>query len=107
MMTPEDRAGGTRTRPPSRLQGSDPVRLGPCRNRASISGHGALTANGSLAERFGKVASQVTLQEAQHSAHLVTLALLASLSAALGDLHRVSARLNVNADPGYPQNTAK
>ena len=52
----------------------------------------------------------MTLQEAQDSARLATLAVLASLKATLGDLDRVSARLMVNgfinAEPGYPQTTA-
>jgi enamine deaminase RidA (YjgF/YER057c/UK114 family) len=50
------------------------------------------------------VPSEVTLEEAQHSAHLATLAVLASLKAALGDLDRVTGWLTVNgyvnAEPG-------
>jgi hypothetical protein len=64
-------------------------------NRAYASGHGTLAADGSPAGPFGKVPSEVTLQEAQHSARLATLAVLASLKAALSDLDRVSARLMV------------
>jgi enamine deaminase RidA (YjgF/YER057c/UK114 family) len=79
-------------------------------NRAFVSGHGALAADGSPAGPFGKVPSEVTLQEARQSAHLATLAVLASLKAAVGDLDRVSAWLMVNgyvnAEPGYPQTTA-
>jgi enamine deaminase RidA (YjgF/YER057c/UK114 family) len=78
-------------------------------NRAFVSGHCALAADGSPAGPFGKVPSEVTLQEAQHSARLATLAVLASLKATLGDLDRVSAWLMVNgyvnAEPGYPQTT--
>jgi enamine deaminase RidA (YjgF/YER057c/UK114 family) len=59
----------------------------------------------------------VTLKEAQYSARLATLAGLAGLRAALGDLDRVSAWLMahgswlmvngyVNAEPDYPQTTA-
>jgi len=52
----------------------------------------------------------VTLEEAQRSARLATLAILASLKATLGDLDRVSAWLivngYVNAEPGYPQTSA-
>jgi len=76
-------------------------------DRTFVSGHGALAANGSPAGPFGKVPSEVALQEAQHSAHLATLAIL---KAALGDLDRVSAWLMVNgyvnAEPGYPHTTA-
>jgi enamine deaminase RidA (YjgF/YER057c/UK114 family) len=79
-------------------------------NRAFASGHGALAADGSPARPFGKVPSEVTLQEAQGSARLATLAVLASLKAALGDLDRVSAWLMVNgyinAEPDFPQTTA-
>jgi enamine deaminase RidA (YjgF/YER057c/UK114 family) len=79
-------------------------------NRAFVSGHGALAADGSPAGPFGKVPSQVTLRQAQHSTRLATLAVLASLKAVLGDLDRVSAWLMVNgyvnAEPGYPQTTA-
>src|SRR5919109_5315777 len=48
-------------------------------NRALISGHGALAADGSAAGPFGKVPSEVPLEEAQESARLATLAMLASL----------------------------
>jgi hypothetical protein len=51
----------------------------------------------------------VSLDEAQHSARLATLALLSSLKATLGDLDRIAAWLTVtgfvNADPGYAQTT--
>jgi enamine deaminase RidA (YjgF/YER057c/UK114 family) len=81
-----------------------------CGDRAFVSGHGALAANGSPAGPFGKVPSEVTLEEAQSSARLATLAILASLKATLGDLDRVTAWLMVNgyvnAEPGYPQTTA-
>jgi enamine deaminase RidA (YjgF/YER057c/UK114 family) len=65
-------------------------------DRAFVSGHGALAANGSPAVPFGKVPSEVTLEEAQSSARLATLAILASLKATLGDLDRVTAWLTVN-----------
>lgn len=78
-------------------------------NRAFISGHGTLAADGSAAGPFGKVPSEVSLEQAQESARLATLAMLASLRRSLGALDRVSAWLMVsgfvNADPGYPQTT--
>ena len=78
-------------------------------NRAFVSGHGALAADGSPAGPFGKVPSEATLQEAQHSARLATLAILASLKTVLGDLDRIRAWLMVNgyvnAEPGYPRTT--
>jgi len=79
-------------------------------DRAFVSGHGALAGDGSPAGPFGKVPSEVSLDEAQQSARLATLAVLASLKSALGDLDRISAWLMVNgyvnAEPGYPQTTA-
>lgn len=98
-------------RSPSASWSRDPLRLGPCAgDQAFVSGHGALAANGSPAGPFGKLPSEVTLQEAQHSARLATLAVLVSLKAVLGDLDRVSAWLmvdgHVNAEPGFPQTAA-
>lgn len=78
-------------------------------SRAFVSGHGALSADGSPLGPFGKVPSQVSLQEAQASARSATLAMLASLKRAVGELDNVVAWLmvygNINADPGYPQTT--
>jgi enamine deaminase RidA (YjgF/YER057c/UK114 family) len=79
-------------------------------NRAYVSGHGALDLNGSPAGPFGSVPHDVSLEAAQRSAFLASLAMLASLKSALGDLDRVTAWLtvsgHVNAEPGYPQTTA-
>jgi enamine deaminase RidA (YjgF/YER057c/UK114 family) len=79
-------------------------------NRAFVSGHGALQADGSPAGPFGKVPSEVSLEQAQESTRLACLAVLSGLKEALGDLDRVAAWLSVNgfvnADPGYPQTTA-
>ena len=79
-------------------------------SRAHISGHGALGPDGSPAGPFGKVPSEVSLEEARESSRLAALAILSSLKNALGDLDRVAAWLTVsghiNADPGYNQTTA-
>jgi enamine deaminase RidA (YjgF/YER057c/UK114 family) len=79
-------------------------------DRAYVSGHGALEPDGTPAGPFGKVPDPVSLEQAQHSASLALLAILASLKAALGDLDRVVAWLAVNAyvnaEPGYRQTTA-
>lgn len=79
-------------------------------NRAYVSGHGPLQADGSPAGPFGKVPTEVSLEQAQDSTRLATLAVLSGLKAALGDLDRVTAWLMVNgfvnAEPGYPQTTA-
>lgn len=79
-------------------------------NRAFVSGHGALADDGSPVGPFGRVPSEVPLEQAQKSARRATLAMLSSLEGALGDLDDVTAWLAVNgfvnADPGYPQTTA-
>jgi enamine deaminase RidA (YjgF/YER057c/UK114 family) len=79
-------------------------------DRAYISGHGALSADGSPAGPFGKVPSEVPLEAAQESARLATLAIFASLKRELGFLDRVTAWLSVqgfvNADAAYAQTTA-
>ena len=79
-------------------------------NRAFVAGHGPLNPDGSLAGPFGKVPTEVTPEQAQQSARLVCLAMLASLKRELGDLDRVTAWLRVfgmvnstsefNAHPG-------
>ena len=78
--------------------------------RAFVSGHGALMADGTPAGPFGKVPSEVSLEDAQESARHTTLAMLSSLRQELGDLERITSWLVVNglinADPGYPQTTA-
>jgi enamine deaminase RidA (YjgF/YER057c/UK114 family) len=79
-------------------------------DRAFVSGHGALDPSGAPEGPFGKVPSEVSLEDAQRSARFATLAMLSSLKTALGDLDRVCAWLMingyVNADPGYPATTA-
>ncbi len=74
-------------------------------NRAYVSGHVALEADGSVAKPLGKVGAEVSAEEGYESARLVALAHLASLKRALGDLDRVSAWLRVfamvNSAPGF------
>jgi enamine deaminase RidA (YjgF/YER057c/UK114 family) len=76
---------------------------------AYVSGHGALTAEGTLTGPFGTVPSEVSLEDAQQSAYLATLAMLASLRRTLGSLDEVGAWMVVNgfvnADPGFAQTT--
>jgi enamine deaminase RidA (YjgF/YER057c/UK114 family) len=77
--------------------------------RAFVSGHGALSLDGTPAGPFGRVPREVSLQDAQASARLATLAIPSSLKRALGDLDRVDGWLMVNgfvnSDPGYGQTT--
>jgi len=76
-------------------------------NRAFISGHGPLSADGALARPLGKVGAEVSAEQAHIAARLVGLAILASLKRELGDLDRVSAWLRilgmVNSAPGFNQ----
>ncbi len=74
-------------------------------NRAFISGHGPLNADGTLARPLGKVGLEVTPGEAKAAARLVGLSILSSLKRELGDLDRVTAWLKilgmVNSAPGF------
>jgi enamine deaminase RidA (YjgF/YER057c/UK114 family) len=78
-------------------------------DRALVSGHGAVDPDGAPSGPFGPVPSGVSLEQAQASARRATLAVLASLQVALGDLDRISAWVVVNgfvnADPGYARTT--
>lgn len=75
--------------------------------RAYISGHAPQNPDGSLAGPFGKVGSEVTLEQAHAAARLTALSMIASLKRELGELDRVSAWLRifgmVNSAPGFAQ----
>jgi hypothetical protein len=61
-------------------------------NRALVSGHGPLNADGSLAtELFGKVGQDIDLEQAKEAAYLTSLAILSSLRNELGSLDRITA----------------
>lgn len=62
---------------------------------AYISGHGPQAADGSIAEPFGKVGTDLTVEQGYESAKLVALSMLGSLKRELGDLDRVNAWLRV------------
>lgn len=64
-------------------------------NRAFVSGHVALNPDGSLAQPFGKVGADLTLEQGYAAARLTTLAILATLKRELGDLDRITAWLRV------------
>jgi enamine deaminase RidA (YjgF/YER057c/UK114 family) len=66
-------------------------------NRAYISGHIPLNADGSIAQPLDKVGAEVSIEEGYQAARLVALANLASLKQALQDLDRISAWLRVFA----------
>jgi len=76
-------------------------------NRAYVSGHLPLQADGTLAEPRGKVGESLTIEQGAAAARLVGLAMLGSLQRELGELERVSAWLRVlgmvNVTPGTTQ----
>ncbi|MGH6893351.1 MAG: RidA family protein, partial [Dongiaceae bacterium] len=78
--------------------------------RVFVSGHGPQNFDGSLAGPFGKVGTDVSIEQAQELARKVGLSILASLQRALGDLDRVAgwARVfgMVNAAPSFDRHPA-
>lgn len=79
-------------------------------DRCVLSGHGALGSDGAPAGPFGRVPSEVSLEQAQQSARAAVLAMLGALRSRLGSLDRIRDWVMlsgfVNADAGYPQTTA-
>ena len=78
--------------------------------RAVISGHGPTDAKGALLEPLGKVGRDVTLEQGYAAARATGLAILGSLSRALGDLDRIAAWTRVfgmvNSAPGFDRQPA-
>ncbi|MEA2625911.1 MAG: hypothetical protein QOD06_1956 [Candidatus Binatota bacterium] len=76
-------------------------------NRAYVSGHVPVGADGAVAKPLGKVGSDVTVEQGYQAARLTALAVIASLDRALGDLERVTAWLRifgmVNSAAGFRQ----
>ena len=74
-------------------------------NRALISGHGPQNSDGTIAGPLGKLGRELTVEQGYAAARLTALAILGSLSRALGDLDRVSAWGRVfgmvNSAPGF------
>lgn len=74
-------------------------------DRAYVSGHGAVEADGSLAGPLGKVGAEVSEEQGYEAARLTALSMLGSLKRELGDLDRVGAWLRVfgmvNSAPGF------
>lgn len=79
-------------------------------NRVLVSGHGPQNPDCTSAGPFGRVPDQVSLGQAQDSARLVALSVIAGVQRAVGDLDRVTAWVTVSgfvqAQPGYPETTA-
>lgn len=79
-------------------------------NRAYVSGHGPQNPDGSLAGPFGKVGTDLTVEQGYEAAKWVGLGILGSLKRELGDLDRVTAWLKllgmVNCAPDFTQQPA-
>ena len=73
--------------------------------RAVLSGHLPLDAQGKVAKPLGKVGAEISVEQAQAAARKVGLGMLASLQASLGSLDRVAGWVKllgmVNAAPGF------
>ena len=79
-------------------------------DRAYLSGHGPMNADGTLRPPFGKVGREATVEEGYAAARATALAMLGDLRRELGDLDRVVRWLRVfgmvNAAPGFTQTPA-
>ena len=79
-------------------------------DRVLVSGHGPQRLDGTPGGPFGRVPTDVSLEEAVESARLAALSVLASTRAAIGNLDRVTAWVTVTgfvqAEPGYAKTTA-
>jgi enamine deaminase RidA (YjgF/YER057c/UK114 family) len=78
--------------------------------RVYVSGHGPQLPDGSVAGPFGKVESDLTLEEGYRAARLTALSMLGSLKRALGELECIYAWCRVfgmvNSAPGFRQQPA-
>src|SRR5947209_2385733 len=74
-------------------------------NRAYVSGHIPLEADGSIAKPVGRVGVDLTVDQGYEAARKLCLAMLGSLRNELGDLDRITAWLRVfsivNCEPGF------
>jgi enamine deaminase RidA (YjgF/YER057c/UK114 family) len=78
-------------------------------HRILVSGHSPQAADGTLVGPFGKVPSEVSVDQATAAARATVLSVLGSVRRAIGDLDRITAWVSVtgmvNADSGYGQTT--
>ena len=76
-------------------------------DRAFVSGHIALNADGSIYDLVGKVGGEVSIEQGYEAARLTGLAMLSSLKRELGSLNRITAWLRafgmINTAPGFVQ----
>ena len=79
-------------------------------DKAYIAGHGPQSPDGTVAGPFGKVGSDLTVEQGYEAARLVALSMLGSLKRELGDLDRIHAWLKVfgmvNCTPDFGQQPA-
>jgi enamine deaminase RidA (YjgF/YER057c/UK114 family) len=78
-------------------------------DRVLVSGHSPQAPDGTLIGPFGKVPSEVSIEQATEAARATVLSVLGSVRRAIGDLDRIAAWVSVsgmvNADSGYGQTT--
>lgn len=78
-------------------------------NRLFVAGQGPRDADGGYAGPWGKVPSEVSLEQGQEAARKIALSMLGDLQRELGDLDRITAWMMVhgyvNADSGFGQTT--
>jgi enamine deaminase RidA (YjgF/YER057c/UK114 family) len=78
-------------------------------NRLFIAGQGPRDADGGYSGPWGKVPSEVSLEQAQEAARKIAISMIADLKRELGDLDRITAWMMVhgyvNADSGYGKTT--
>jgi hypothetical protein len=78
--------------------------------QAYISGHGPQNTDGTIAGPFGKVGTDLTVEQGYDSAKLVALSMLGNLKRELGDLNRIKAWLSVfgmvNCSPDFTHQPA-
>jgi enamine deaminase RidA (YjgF/YER057c/UK114 family) len=79
--------------PPGVILPFSPVRL--VGDRAYLSGHGPQNEDGTFAGPYGKVDTDVSVEQAYQAARMTALSILGSLKRELGDLDRVTAWLRV------------
>lgn len=79
-------------------------------NRAYISGHGPQNSDGSMAQPFGKLGAEISVEQGYEAARLTALSMLGSLKRELGDLDRITAWLRifgmVNSTPDFDKQPA-
>jgi len=79
-------------------------------NRGVIAGHGPQSPDGALAQPFGKVGRELTLEQGYAAAKLTALSMLGSLQRTLGDLDRIAHWVRifgmVNSAPGFNKQPA-